>query len=305
MKRFRESVKEFFTYVRNERQGVFWLLALNVLLIIVWISKDAYIAAQTSELYIEYIEKETVDEEGSTVHSSTKKEPELFYFDPNGLSKEDWRKLGLSDKQIRGIHNYEEAGGNFKRKEDVLKMYTVSEELYFELEPYIRIENLHVKEPDEFKELVEPKWKEKEYGSTKEEVVLPIELNSADTAQLESLRGIGPVYAKNMLKYRALLGGYHSKSQLNEVYGLRENPELVKSISENLTIDTLSIKKMDLNAVTAEELADHIYIKWKVANAIVAYRNAHGPYKKVPALLECALVDEALLTKIAPYLMVD
>ena len=41
---------------------------------------------------------------------------DLFYFDPNQATNKEWEKLGLNERQIRNIRNYQASGGNFKRK---------------------------------------------------------------------------------------------------------------------------------------------------------------------------------------------
>ena len=41
--------------------------------------------------------------------------PVFFTFDPNGLSENDWKRLGLSAKQSKVIKNYEAKGGRFKK----------------------------------------------------------------------------------------------------------------------------------------------------------------------------------------------
>lgn len=46
---------------------------------------------------------------------------------------------------------------------------------------------------------------------------LVIELNSADSTALVSIRGIGPYYASKILRYREQLGGFHTTRQLKEI----------------------------------------------------------------------------------------
>ena len=302
MKRFKESVKEYFNFTKNERSGVVWLLIVCVLLLVFWIGEDAFIASQQGNLKITYIEEQ---EESTTKpkDQEEQQEIEMFYFDPNNLPASEWSKLGLSDKQIKGIHNYEKAGGSFKRKEDVLKMYTISDGMYAELEPYIRIEVAANGLPTRQHSTLITDEPEHSEPIPKRSAI--IELNSVDTLELMELKGIGPVFSKNILKYRGLLGGYYSIDQLKEVYGLRDHPEAVDQISVHLMIDTTLIRKIDLNTAEAKDLASHIYIDWNVAKAIVAYRNTHGPYKNVSSVSKCHLVDDALMTKIAPYLKVD
>ena len=47
--------------------------------------------------------------------------------------------------------------------------------------------------------------------------IIKVELNTADSAMLDAVRGIGPYYAKKILRYRELLGGYYSVEQLKEI----------------------------------------------------------------------------------------
>lgn len=303
MTRFKESVKDYLSFTKNERTGIISLLFVCVVLLILWIGKDAFIASQKGDLRIKYIQEEPDTFIGSEI-PEIQQELKLFYFDPNNLPANEWRKLGLSDKQINGIHNYEKAGGSFKTKADVQKMYTISDEKFKELEPYIKILGVVNAAPNE-PLYIEKIREQHEPFSSRPAATLVIDLNSADTLELIELKGIGPVFAKNMLKYRGLLGGYYAVDQLNEVYGLREYPEVVEKVSAYLTIDTTAIRKINLNTSEAKDLASHIYIDWKVAKAIIAYRNVHGPYKKVSSVLKCHLVDDTLMTKIAPYLKVD
>src|SRR5690606_26013840 len=64
---------------------------------------------------------------------------EYFMFDPNGLAVVDWKRLGLSDRQIRMIKNYEAKGGRFRKKEDLKKIYAISDADYARLSACIAI----------------------------------------------------------------------------------------------------------------------------------------------------------------------
>jgi competence protein ComEA len=61
--------------------------------------------------------------------------------------------------------------------------------------------------------------------------VSSVELNTADSATLETLPGIGPAFASRIIKYRTLLGGYVKVEQLKEVYGMPEETyDRIKSL---------------------------------------------------------------------------
>ena len=99
-----------------------------------------------------------------------------------------------------------------------------------------------------------------------------VELNSADTLQLQELRGIGPGFARRIVKYREKLGGYYAKEQLMEVYGFTDS--LYKQVSPHVTVDASKIQKLNINEFGIAELKRHPYISFFEAKAIVEYRNS-------------------------------
>ena len=127
-----------------------------------------------------------------------------------------------------------------------------------------------------------------------------IELNSADTVALKSLPGIGSVLSRRIIKYRDLLGGFYSAKQLLEVYGL--SPECLQKVESLLTIDTLKIKKLDINFSSAEELAAHPYVGKKPGREIVNFRSKKGLIADPAVLLEKKVFERQQFEKIRPYL---
>jgi competence ComEA-like helix-hairpin-helix protein len=105
-------------------------------------------------------------------------------------------------------------------------------------------------------------------------VPMKIELNTADSAELVKLYGIGPYYAARILEYREKLGGFSVPEQLLEVYGM--DKERLLGFYDNVFVDTSFVKKMDLNTVTEDQLASHIYIGRYLARCIIRYREAAG-----------------------------
>ena len=57
-------------------------------------------------------------------------------------------------------------------------------------------------------------------GLTTTGVAAPVSLNAATLDQLETLPGIGPVLAQNIIDWRTANGGFHSVDQLTEVSGI-------------------------------------------------------------------------------------
>lgn len=130
---------------------------------------------------------------------------------------------------------------------------------------------------------------------------LSFELNSADTLDLQQLRGIGPAFARRIVKYRAALGGFVCKEQLQEVYGLP--PETYRQIAPCLTLDTSHIRKLNPNTATLNELKRHPYLDYYQARAIVDYRERGHAYRHVSDLLLVSLLTDSVVNRLAPYLV--
>ncbi len=127
-----------------------------------------------------------------------------------------------------------------------------------------------------------------------------IELNSADTADLRCLYGIGPVFAARIVKYRQQLGGYVRKEQLLEVYGMDE--ERYAGIAAFVVLDTASVAKLRVNELSVAELKRHPYLDYYQAKAIVDFRNGGRRYRSMDDLRLVSLIDDETATKLQGYI---
>lgn len=127
-----------------------------------------------------------------------------------------------------------------------------------------------------------------------------VELNSADSMDLVQLYNIGPSFAKRILKYRNLLGGFVSKEQLWEVYGM--DSVRYNDIAPYVTINPEGVIPMDLNSATIDQLKRHPYLDYYQAKAIVRMREQAGLYKNVEDLRKISIIDNETYTKLIPYL---
>ncbi len=205
----------------------------------------------------------------------------LFEFDPNTASADELLQLGLTDRQVSTIVNYRNKGGKFYKKEDFKKIYTISEDDYNRLSPYIKISR-----------------QERQQAQ-----ISIIEINSADTSQLKTLPGIGDVLASRIVKFRKKLGGFYSIEQLKEVYGLK--PETFDKIKQYLTINTSTITKININTATYKQLTAHPYINSLTANNILNFRKNNGNFTDANQLVINELVTQEVYDKIKNYISVE
>jgi len=205
----------------------------------------------------------------------------LFKFDPNDVTLQQWEQLGLSEHEANVILHYLAKGGHFYKKEDLRKIYGITAADYKRLEPYIDIPNSG-------------------YVSNKVAAGVVIELNSADSARLTQIRGVGPAFAQRIIEYRTRLGGFLRKEQLQEVYGI--DTSRYAQLKNEVSVDPSRIKKIDINAVDFEGLRKFPYLTNKQTNAIIQYRKQHGDYHSIADMKNIAILDDDILRKIEPYL---
>lgn len=141
-------------------------------------------------------------------------------------------------------------------------------------------------------------WERPSHGNPYDTLV--VDINTADTSTLQLLRGIGPVFASRIVKYRSLLGGFVSTDQLLEVYGMTE--ECFASIAQHLSLSTSNVKLLPINSASLDELRRHPYLDYYQARAIVDYRNSVGIIRNYNDLLKINLIDESTARKIADYI---
>jgi DNA uptake protein ComE-like DNA-binding protein len=148
-----------------------------------------------------------------------------------------------------------------------------------------------------------PIVKKKEGPVSITSVKKPVNINEIDSLELISVKGIGPVTASRILKYRKILGGYLSISQLKEVYGITD--EWYAKFKGEFFCNAEDIFKININTASIDEMKKHPYIDYKVANSIYWMRQNHGSFKNIEDIMKSDLINEELFSKIAPYLSIE
>lgn len=217
----------------------------------------------------------------------------LFAFDPNQLDAAGWKRLGLREKTIGIILNYRSKGGFFKTAADLRKIYGLHPDEFARLEPFIRIEATGTPTPISFAATVPVnKTTKPRYSS--------IAINSADTTALIALPGIGSKLAARIINFRDKLGGFYAVDQVGETFGLPDST--FQKIKSFLVADNKSIRKININTATVDELKAHPYIRWAIAKAIVAYREQHGRFERIEDVKKVMAITNEVFEKLYPYL---
>jgi competence ComEA-like helix-hairpin-helix protein len=276
----KSSLKNYFSITKKEWNGLVVLVMLVVLVLLTpyayrLFHKDKIINFNNFNADATQLPAEDTSNTAIKAGGTKNLHPTLFAFNPNHLPSEQWLKLGLSQKQIDVLKHYEDKGGRFYKKSDVQKIYSITPDDYKRLEPYIQL-------PADGPASI-------------------IDINHADSASLVTLKGIGPAYAMRIIRYRDKLGGFYSKEQLKEVFGIDEEHYLL--IKDDVKLNPAAIHKVNINKATFDDLRRYPYLSYKQVNAIIQYRSEHGDYDNLDDMKDVAILDEATLNKVKPYLV--
>jgi competence protein ComEA len=276
-------IKNYMSLTKKDWNGITVLLVLIALALVApyvyqWFRKDSTINVNEFNAAIAQLNK---TDKISTLNDADKKAKVAhFKFDPNNLSAEKWQELGLTESQANIIKNYTTKGGKFYKPDDLKKIYGITADDYKRLAPYIDI-------PSNSRYAVK--------GTT------VVELNTADSAKLTTVQGIGPAFATRIIYYRERLGGFISKEQLKEVYGLDEIK--FKEVKDHVKVNPAHIRRININTITFDKLRLMPYLNYKQVNALIEYRKQHGNYNSMNDLKDIAIMDDQILRKIEPYII--
>ncbi len=288
----------YFGFNKQQRNGLLVLMFISFVLLLVRIIYPSFIKPDNIQILNLPLIERSLDSFTETNNYSNKStnvlqqtSTTLFVFNPNKVTREQLLQLGFKPKVAKGFINYRNKGFVFKQKSDVKKVYGVSDKFYSKLEPYILIEN------ETKKETIPQENKSEQNSIVKKQTQQQLDLNTADSIALVDLKGIGPSFAKRILKYRTILGGYVSVEQLKEVYGFTD--ELYNQVNSFFIIGTSPLKKINLNTDDFKIINKHPYLSYELTKNIC---NVRRKTKLTPSNTKDILNDEVLYKKVMPYL---
>lgn len=318
------GIKDYFYFTKTERNGITVLIILILIILAYPLVKLNFTKNETvdfskineqineyEQLILEYkkakesFERNRIISNKETQNTSIALKPELF--NPNVLSLEEYLDLGLTETIARNIINYRNAGGQFRYREDFKKIYSITDEIYEQLETYIDLPvkpasgNLTSRSGDTTN--YRRNTPEKIFEETPRWADILIDINRADTTEWQKIRGIGPVFSKRITAYRELLGGFYSPDQLLEVFGM--DSVRFEQIEDHIFIDEFELTQIDINQADFVQLVRHPYLNRNQVNSILQIREQHGIYQEINDLKRSKLITDSVFNKIAPYITVS
>lgn len=304
-----KQIREFFIFSHKERNG----LLLLVFILLVTVVLDFLVPLLITEKKIDTTAwKDAAEKYYAKAATPVGVEEEHFegFFDPNEVGLDILKEVGVPSQIASNWVKYTQKGGRFHKRADVMKLYGMNEDLLSKIEKHMLFPDKVVRQKVMEDLPKEKRGKQPEYfksdssrsrsKATKEIVITRLDLNVADSAQLEALPGIGAVLASRIVKYRQLLGGFYEVPQLKEIYGMSD--ELWARSSPRLFADSVVLKKLDLNFLSFAEMGRHPYIGFRQAKKIVKIRDKNGKFRCREDLTPLFSGDS--LRRLLPYLLI-
>ena len=314
----KKFIKDYFSYTKKETAGI---VALVILILVIFLfpllfpllkkdntrKMDEDFIAAIKALKADSSKTTNYDKEYYNDYSIREKSKEVINlnphpFDPNTISESGWIQMGIKPKTAATIRNYVNKGGKFKSPEDLRKIYGLSAATVEKLLPYVTI----VLNEKGYKKEYQPyPYPSKDYASQnyKPRTISPVNINLADTTKWIALPGIGSKLSQRIISFRDKLGGFYSIDQVGETYLLPDST--FQKIKAYLVLENTSVKKININQASIDEMKAHPYLRYNIANAIVQYRGQHGDFKRVEDVKKIVIVTDEILEKVTPYLTIN
>lgn len=237
---------------------------------------------------------------GKDRHAHTSHRWNPHPFNPNTCDSSMLIDMGLSPSQVHGFLQYRRAGARFYNKKDLERVFVFSSGDIDRMIPYASFPE----DPYEKQRLVNQKRKRTQDSLRQVWLSLhpakmkdgeKIDINQADTSGFQTIPGIGSHYSRKIIAYRERLGGFIHLSQISEIEGLPED------IDKWLSIQTVPIRKINLNRMDFKTLLRHPYLNYQQVKVIFMHRSKYGPLSSLQQLSTEEAFTEVDLERLAPY----
>ncbi len=285
-------MKQFlsFGFTRQQRVGIIALFLLIVVLqagYFVYTSMAAGTSGSQSEEEKQWLSLQA--EIDRLKSQNTEKVKVIYPFNPNFISDYKGYTLGMTVAEIDRLHKFRETGKFVNSAEDFKKVTGVHDTLLAKLSPYFKFPDWVIKKQQQ--SVKEHTYPNREYTSydksprKEEKKIILKDINEALEEDLDEVYGIGPAFAKKILRRRAQLGAFVSMEQMDEIKDL--SPEAVAGLKQKFRVSGQpAVTKININTASLNQLSYFTYFNKNIAKAIITRRSMKGKINNIEELLE-------------------
>ncbi|RDI16067.1 DNA uptake protein ComE-like DNA-binding protein [Flavobacterium sp. AG291] len=206
----------------------------------------------------------------------------IYPFNPNFITDYKGYILGLSTSQLDKLHAYRASGRFINSVSDFKQITGVHDTLLLKLEPYFKFGNKPLYYNNNTSSVKE--YSRSRFASDSKAVKV-IDINEAIEEDLIKVYGIGPYYAKEILKRRSVLGGFVSMDQMDDFSTL--SAEAKSELKKYFSVSKIpEIEKINVNTASLLQLSRFPYFNKDIARSVITQRSMDGKIRKIDDLLE-------------------
>ncbi len=259
------NLRSHFEFNKQQRSGILFLAGIIIALLCIY-------------YFVDFSEKNILDtssEEIVVLRSQIdslraveieNRKPKVYPFNPNFITDYKAYTLGMSTEEYDRLKHFRDKEQWINSVADFKRVTKVSDSLLQAISPYFK-----------FPEWVtHPRSKKKKQSNsiTERSYAQKTDLNKATEVQLQEINGIGKALSKRIVLYREKLGGFTDDIQLNAIWGLDRS--VSQKVLNRFTVKTpVRIEKMDINTISASDIATIPGISFDLAKKIWEYRVLH------------------------------
>ena len=222
----------------------------------------------------------------SEINSLKAKNPDnkdtIYPFDPNYISDYKGYTLGLSTKEIDRLHTFRKSGKYINSVADFKTVTGIPDSLLAKLSPYFKFPHwVAEKRPDD-----QVKQADSKSDTPYEQPVeyQRLDINKALEEDLVKVYGVGPYYAKQLLRRRADLGAFVSMEQMADFTEFSD--EAITGLKHRFMVaGRPEVSKINVNTASLQQLTRFPYFNRDIGRAIITQRSMNGKIKKIDELL--------------------
>lgn len=267
-------MKSHFTFTKQQRHGIFLLVLIIIVLQCVYFYLD--FSSENIQVDNKKLVRFQKEIDSLKLVKLEESKPRIYPFNPNYITDFKGASLGMTNEEIDRLLNFRKQDKWINSIAQFQEVTQVSDSLLETISPYFKF--------PEWVTNSKPSNTNFTYNNKPKTFAEKQDLNTATAKDLQKVNGIGEYYSKAIIKLRnSLSGGFTADVQLQDVYGL--TPELVEKITNEFTVKTpRSIKKINLNTATIDELVTIQHIDYDIAQNIVEERTLREGFKSINEL---------------------
>lgn len=289
----------FLQFSKSQQKGILALFALIIFIQVAYFVSSSIDFTSDKEKSAEEKQWLSLQSKIDSLKAKKREHRDTIYpFNPNYISDYKGYMLGLSTKELDRLYAYRKTGSYVNSAADFKKVTGIHDTLLVKLSPYFKFGSKPAYVQNKSSVKVNNGYN-KEFKPNA--IVKVLDINTALEEDLVKVYGIGPYYAKEILRRRAMLGAFVSMEQMDDFTAI--SPEAKAALKKSFKVLWQpEVEKINVNTASLLQLSRFPYFTKDIGRNIITERSMNGKLHKIDDLLRISSFPVDKVKIIALYL---